>query len=110
MILYWWRASSRRASASHERARLHFRHGPNHHARWQLFALAPLLGLERGALAADLSTDLGAGRSRLSGAADFAWAAQGDQPLADHGPPRQEERRVGKECVSTCRYRWARIP
>src|SRR3546814_11565034 len=25
-------------------------------------------------------------------------------PLA--GPPRSEERRVGKECVSTCRSRW----
>src|SRR3546814_9077444 len=22
-------------------------------------------------------------------------------------PPRSEERRVGKECVSTCRYRWS---
>src|SRR3546814_11354446 len=40
----------------------------------------------------------------------------GDQPkpylvlLADagHGPrPRSEERRVGKECVSTCRSRWS---
>src|SRR3546814_21146108 len=30
-----------------------------------------------------------------------------------NGPPpqtiRSEERRVGKECVSTCRYRWSRI-
>src|SRR3546814_16923610 len=23
------------------------------------------------------------------------------------GPQRSEERRVGKECVSTCRYRWS---
>src|SRR3546814_11491337 len=23
------------------------------------------------------------------------------------GTPRSEERRVGKECVSTCRYRWS---
>src|SRR3546814_20775113 len=23
--------------------------------------------------------------------------------------PRSEERRVGKECVSTCRYRWSRL-
>src|SRR3546814_14383815 len=23
--------------------------------------------------------------------------------------PRSEERRVGKECVSTCRFRWSRI-
>src|SRR3546814_11241901 len=28
-------------------------------------------------------------------------------PLVDH---RWEERRVGKECVSTCRSRWARYP
>src|SRR3546814_20255793 len=25
-------------------------------------------------------------------------------------PYRSEERRVGKECVSTCRYRWSRYP
>src|SRR3546814_11992737 len=24
-----------------------------------------------------------------------------------HAPARSEERRVGKECVSTCRYRWS---
>src|SRR3546814_12831575 len=24
-----------------------------------------------------------------------------------HGKARSEERRVGKECVSTCRYRWS---
>src|SRR3546814_13871983 len=32
------------------------------------------------------------------------------QPLAaagDHGLQRSEERRVGKECVSTCRHRWS---
>src|SRR3546814_14571139 len=28
-----------------------------------------------------------------------------DQCVAQ-GVPRSEERRVGKECVSTCRYRW----
>src|SRR3546814_13009272 len=26
---------------------------------------------------------------------------------ADRGEPRSEERRVGKECVSTCRSRWS---
>src|SRR3546814_15509216 len=26
---------------------------------------------------------------------------------ADNMPPRSEERRVGKECVSTCRSRWS---
>src|SRR3546814_3725298 len=28
-------------------------------------------------------------------------------PTAAPSPPRSEERRVGKECVSTCRSRWA---
>src|SRR3546814_11070742 len=28
--------------------------------------------------------------------------------LAEHKPRRSEERRVGKECVSTCRYRLSR--
>src|SRR3546814_12405606 len=27
--------------------------------------------------------------------------------LTDHGDGRSEERRVGKECVSTCRSRWS---
>src|SRR3546814_12553487 len=27
--------------------------------------------------------------------------------LAESGSPRSEERRVGKECVSTCRYGWS---
>src|SRR3546814_11859726 len=29
------------------------------------------------------------------------------QNNADFSPPRSEERRVGKECVSTCRSRWS---
>src|SRR3546814_20706912 len=33
----------------------------------------------------------------------------GDDP-AMAAPPRSEERRVGKECVSTCRSRWAPAP
>src|SRR3546814_15458360 len=28
-------------------------------------------------------------------------------PGRGHRPPRSEERRVGKECVSTCRSRWS---
>src|SRR3546814_1619953 len=34
---------------------------------------------------------------------------QGQMQAADHLPNllRSEERRVGKECVSTCRYRWS---
>src|SRR3546814_14707097 len=34
-----------------------------------------------------------------------AWAVAGDRPEGDGF--RSEERRVGKECVSTCRYRWS---
>src|SRR3546814_14767178 len=30
-----------------------------------------------------------------------------DQCLTDRGSSRSEERRVGKECVSTCRSRWS---
>src|SRR3546814_10288554 len=29
---------------------------------------------------------------------------------ADHSPTRSDERRVGKECVSTCRSRWSPSP
>src|SRR3546814_377876 len=32
---------------------------------------------------------------------------QGRQDEVDQPPPRSEERRVGKECVSTCRSRWS---
>src|SRR3546814_13990338 len=34
------------------------------------------------------------------------WTQYGDQ-VEDLGVWRSEERRVGKECVSTCRYRWS---
>src|SRR3546814_18586650 len=30
-----------------------------------------------------------------------------DAAIFDHQIPRSEERRVGKECVSTCRSRWS---
>src|SRR3546814_1559225 len=30
-----------------------------------------------------------------------------DQAFLDHSASRSEERRVGKECVSTCRSRWS---
>src|SRR3546814_4014946 len=33
--------------------------------------------------------------------------ADGDERAASKGPYRSEERRVGKECVSTCRSRWS---
>src|SRR3546814_6402046 len=36
----------------------------------------------------------------------LAWGIQpAPEPI---GPERSEERRVGKECVSTCRSRWSR--
>src|SRR3546814_17926766 len=37
--------------------------------------------------------------------ADIHWSRLVDLPLA-----RSEERRVGKECVSTCRSRWSPYP
>src|SRR3546814_20581097 len=33
-----------------------------------------------------------------------------DRALAEHVLGRSEERRVGKECVSTCRSRWSPYP
>src|SRR3546814_13714896 len=36
--------------------------------------------------------------------------AAGDVAVADDADPRSEERRVGKECVSTCRSRWSPYP
>src|SRR3546814_12158441 len=44
------------------------------------------------------------------GKARFARAAATHLLAEAAGPPlggRSEERRVGKECVSTCRYRWS---
>src|SRR3546814_17029416 len=38
---------------------------------------------------------------------DGAAASVFLQPLARIDDPRSEERRVGKECVSTCRSRWS---
>src|SRR3546814_7171931 len=47
------------------------------------------------------------GGARLSaGAAAGAYAA-GDGRAGHRQPGRSEERRVGKECVSTCRSRWS---
>src|SRR3546814_4839756 len=35
------------------------------------------------------------------------WLITADMLAADDKPERSEERRVGKECVSTCRARWS---
>src|SRR3546814_19742427 len=39
--------------------------------------------------------------------ADLVRAAIGDDDVLDGQRLRSEERRVGKECVSTCRSRWS---
>src|SRR3546814_7010084 len=51
------------------------------------------------------SSDLLESLDRLSrDHADLAWIFR---ELTFHGIRRSEERRVGKECVSTCRSRWS---
>src|SRR3546814_6561886 len=51
----------------------------------------------------------GGGRCRL-GDLGAAAAAPGDRRAGRGVPARSEERRVGKECVSTCRSRWSPYP
>src|SRR3546814_11039461 len=50
-------------------------------------------------------------RARQHGDAPFLWRKHGDdwQPTswAETARQRSAERRVGKECVSTCRSRWS---
>src|SRR3546814_347708 len=41
------------------------------------------------------------------GASGYAAVRAAWPVLQPHGWARSEERRVGKECVSTCRYRWS---
>src|SRR3546814_3520933 len=54
----------------------------------------------------DLPQHLVCGRDpRTAGAVRERGLAQGEQDL--DGQVRSEERRVGKECVSTCRSRWS---
>src|SRR3546814_10907868 len=49
--------------------------------------------------------------SDLAGrAAAAAGSGADDAGADDEGPGRSEERRVGKECVSTCRSRWSPYP
>src|SRR3546814_14553215 len=50
---------------------------------------------------------LGQRVSWLLVAGSFVMAAVANLALVD---PRSEERRVGKECVSTCRSRWSPYP
>src|SRR3546814_16159938 len=56
------------------------------------------------------SSDLAGRRARLGGAPRRPCAIGGGRTgrlPAGSGAPRSEERRVGKECVSTCRSRWS---
>src|SRR3546814_19982122 len=55
---------------------------------------------KRGVTPASLDDFLAAVPPRISA---YGLAKQGGGPLSD----RSEERRVGKECVSTCRSRWS---
>src|SRR3546814_11327286 len=53
----------------------------------------------------------GAGNYAMCGrayGARFLWMWPNARISVMGGEQRSEERRVGKECVSTCRYRWAR--
>src|SRR3546814_274891 len=60
----------------------------------------------------DLGDHIGVFRSLIDQQLTFAWdrnprsIARGKQRSFGH-EMRSEERRVGKECVSTCRYRWS---
>src|SRR3546814_16466150 len=45
-----------------------------------------------------------------AGAGDPGAAGKRPAPARQPGCHRSEERRVGKECVSTCRSRWSRYP
>src|SRR3546814_17466539 len=38
------------------------------------------------------------------------WSGRALPPVLPVSSDRSEERRVGKECVSTCRSRWSRFP
>src|SRR3546814_18544457 len=44
---------------------------------------------------------------RAIGQIDAPLFVEPDDAGGDTGEYRSEERRVGKECVSTCRYRWS---
>src|SRR3546814_273536 len=43
----------------------------------------------------------------FTGTQTWIVGAGRDVAVIDPGPTRSEERRVGKECVSTCRSRWS---
>src|SRR3546814_12467536 len=49
----------------------------------------------------------GAGRMVIGGGGVQRYSSPGSNFVADGQQGRSEERRVGKECVSTCRSRWS---
>src|SRR3546814_4459355 len=59
-----------------------------------------------GGVAAEFEHDLFLARLGLRFPADAGRSGEGEQ----FQPLRSEERRVGKECVSTCRSRWSPDP
>src|SRR3546814_15682772 len=80
-----------------------------------------ILDLDVGNLAVlDVVEEVGIGQRLLAAAArgrPLKEIEQGDHQKADDPPQsqiatehRSEERRVGKECVSTCRSRWSPYP
>src|SRR3546814_5002234 len=63
---------------------------------------------ERGAPASDQGAAVGHGLRFQREARVLCTASQSARSAAKAFPPaRSEERRVGKECVSTCRSRWS---
>src|SRR3546814_20393420 len=85
---------------------------------WSSDVCSSDLLVERNAVEEDLHVLDGIdGHARLAGIADDARvvgvvAAVGREVEGDREPllPRSEERRVGKECVRTCRSRWSPYP
>src|SRR3546814_5506138 len=63
----------------------------------------------------DFATSMGAGGSASEGGSsprgsegtEYSLFPPPSSICGDFSPPRSEERRVGKECVSTCRSRWS---
>src|SRR3546814_2970919 len=50
---------------------------------------------------------ISAGQFGVDAVIDFDALTGGTVPVGTYHVPRSEERRVGKECVSTCRSRWS---
>src|SRR3546814_13886390 len=85
---------------------------------WSSYVCSSDLSIGGTRVAADRPTSLSFAADRLSGSAgcnrfSASWSSDGTTLTA--GPlmatkmacARSEERRVGKECVSTCRFRWS---